>query len=188
MATLVQDARNPTAGHPALVNHRSSGRTVDRAIGRTTSPVVRMERRHRAAMTRRRRDDLWVGGTAMAAGLVALPLATNSWHGPEVAATLAVAATALLAGQRWAIGIIVLAELLLLPTIWPRAFLDHGPLPGQVAALIALGCVVPGVLALRRAAAALVLLLGRPRTQKTCRRFQTGLVVAAVISAVLPLI
>jgi hypothetical protein len=139
-------------------------------------------------MTRRRREDLWVGGTALVAGLIALPLATSSWHGPEVAATLAVAATALLAGQRWAIGIIVLAELLLLPTAWPRAFIEHGPLPGRIAALVALGLAVPGVLALRRAAAALVLLLGRPRTQRTCRRVQRAMIATAVLSALLPLL
>jgi hypothetical protein len=120
--------------------------------------------------------------------MLALPLAPSSWHGPEVASVLAVSATALLAGQRWAIAIIVLAELLLLPTVWPRAFLPGHELVARLAALGSLIAIVPGVVAMRRAAAALVLVTGRRRTRTTCRRFHAGLVLAGVIAAVLPLL
>ncbi len=120
--------------------------------------------------------------------MVALPLSAGSWHGPEVAAVLAVAATALLAGQRWAIAVIVLAELLLLPTMWPRAFLANADLGVRIAALASLVAVVPGVLSMRRAAAALVLVTGRPRTQRTCRRFHVALAAVGVLGLVLPLV
>lgn len=143
-------------------------------------------RRHETARLRRRRDDLWIGITALLAAMFALPLAQSSWHGPEVAATLAVAATAMLAGQRWAIAVIVIAELLLVPTTWPRAFLPDADLAVRIAALGSLVALVPGVLAMRRAAAALVLVTGRPRTQQTCRRFQLALVVIGVVATVLP--
>lgn len=120
--------------------------------------------------------------------MLALPLAQSSWHGPEVAAVLAVAATALLAGHRWAIAVIVLAELLLLPTIWPRAFLPGSELIGRLAALGALIAAVPGVIAVRRAAAALVLVTGRRRTRATCRWFHAALVLAGAIASVLPIL
>src|SRR5688572_16903807 len=93
--------------------------------------VDRTQRRH-LARTKRRRDDMWMGMTALVAAMAALPLAQSSWHGPEVASTLAVSAVALLAGQRWAIAVVLIAELMLLPTIWPRAFLGGVELwPGR---------------------------------------------------------
>jgi hypothetical protein len=131
---------------------------------------------------------VWIATTALIAAMLALPLAPSSWHGPEVAAVLAVSATALLAGQRWAIAVIVLAQLLLLPTVWPRAFLSGSDLAVRLAALGSLIAVVPGVIAMRRAAAALVLVTGRRRTQTTCRRFHAALVLAGVVAASLPLI
>ena len=96
----------------------------------------------------------------MLSALLALPLAQNAWHGPEVAAILAIAATAQFAGHRWAIAVIVLSELLLLPTVWPRAFLE-GDLSSRLSALVTLVAMVPGLLAMRRAAAALVVLTGQ---------------------------
>jgi hypothetical protein len=141
------------------------------------------------ARSRRRRDDLWVGASALVAALVALPLSQSTWHGPEVASTLAVSAVALLAGQRWAVAVIFIAELLLLPTVWPRAF-GFGDVelwPGRIAALSSLIMIVPGLLSGRRAAAAMVLLTGWRRTRETCRRFQYGFAALAVIAALLPL-
>jgi hypothetical protein len=147
-----------------------------------------LERRAQAR-ARRRRDDLWLGASALTAAMAALPLAQSSWHGPEVSATLAVAAVALLAGQRWAIAVVLLAELLLLPTIWPRAFLGGVALwPGRIAALTSLIMIVPGLLSARRAAAAMVLITGRPRTQRTCRRFQYGFVALGLVLALVPLL
>src|SRR5687768_9971945 len=110
--------------------------------------------RRQLARTRKRRDDSWIGATALVAAMLTLPLAQSSWHGPEVASTLAVSAVALLAGQRWAIALIFIAELLLLPTIWPRAFFGGVELwPGRIAALGSLLMIVPGLLSGRRAAA-----------------------------------
>jgi len=121
--------------------------------------------------------------------MLALPLAQSSWHGPEVASTLAVAAVAILAGQRWAVAVIVISELLLLPTIWPRAFFGGIALwPGRIAALSSLIMIVPGLLHARRAAAALVLITGYRRTRRTCRRFQYGFVALGLLAALLPLL
>jgi hypothetical protein len=145
--------------------------------------------RHRLARSRRRREEVWIGATALISAMLALPLAQSSWHGPEVAAVLAVSATALLAGERWAIGIVVIAELLLAPTVWPRAFLGGLALwPGRIAALGSMIGIVPGLLASRRAAAALVLVTGTPRTQRVCQRFRVALLAAGLIAFVLPLL
>ncbi|MBA3396977.1 MAG: hypothetical protein H0T89_30385 [Deltaproteobacteria bacterium] len=145
--------------------------------------------RHVTSRLRRRRDDIWIATTALAAAMLALPFAQSSWHGPEVASVLAVAATALFAGQRWAIAVIVVAELLLMPTIWPRAFLDDsGAMMARVAALSTLVAIVPGILSMRRAAAALVLVTGQRRTRENCRRFHMGLVLSGLIATILPLL
>jgi hypothetical protein len=137
---------------------------------------------------RRRRSDVWVAATALVAAMLALPFAQSSWHGPEVAAVLAVAATALLAGQRWAVAVIVIAELMLMPTIWPRAFLGEHLLWARVAALATLIAIVPGVLSMKRAAAALVMISNRPRTRTIVRRVHIGLVLSGLIAALLPLL
>jgi hypothetical protein len=93
----------------------------------------------------------------------------------------------LLAGQRWAIAIIVLAEFLLLPTIWPRAFLGGVELwPGRIAALTSLVMVVPGLLSVRRAAAAFVIVTGWRRTQQTCRRLQYAFAALFLLALLLP--
>lgn len=121
--------------------------------------------------------------------MLALPLAASSWNGPEVSATLAVAATCLLAGHRWAIALVAFAELLLAPTLAVAAF--HGGLdlwPGRICALVGLLATVPGLLAMRRAAAAVVLITGIERTNRMCRRVHTSLVAIAVIAIVLPLL
>jgi hypothetical protein len=145
--------------------------------------------RHAVARSRRRRDDMWIGGMALVAAMLALPLAQSSWHGPDAAAVLAVAATAMLAGQRWAIAAVVLAELLLAPTVASRAFAGGLALwPGRIAALGALFAIVPGLLALRRAAAALVIITGRRRTRVTCRRFHLALVAFGLLAVILPLV
>jgi hypothetical protein len=132
---------------------------------------------------------VWLGVTGLAAAMAALPLAQSSWHGPEVASTLAVSAVALLAGQRWAIALVLVAELMLLPTIWPRAFLGGVELwPGRIAALASLVMIVPGLLSTRRAAAAMVLVTGWRRTQQTCRRVQIAFAALAVIAVLVPIL
>jgi hypothetical protein len=145
--------------------------------------------RHEEARSRRRREDLWVAITALIAAMLALPLAQSSWHGPEVAASLAVAATAMLAGQRWAIGVVAIAELLLAPTLAMHALGGSFALwPTRGCAFVGLLLVVPGLLAHRRAAAALVLLSGITRTSRTCRQLRVALLVGAMLAAALPLL
>jgi hypothetical protein len=140
------------------------------------------------ALARRRTSDLWIAISALVAALLALPLAQSSWHGPEVASVLAIAATAMFAGQRWAIAVIVIAELLLLPTVWPRAFLGDADPSTRVAALGSLLAIIPGVLATKRGAAALVLISGWQRTRRTCRRAHAAMMVVGAIVAMLPMI
>ncbi|MBA3465268.1 MAG: hypothetical protein H0T46_35380 [Deltaproteobacteria bacterium] len=143
--------------------------------------------RHATAKLKRRRDDLWIALSALTAAMLALPFAHNSWNGPEVAAVLAVSATAMLAGQRWAIALVVIAELMLVPTIVPRAF-SGGPVWIGAVNLASLAMLVPGLLATRRAAAALVLLTGWRRTQRTCRRFHLALMFALTLVGLLPIL
>ncbi len=156
-------------------------------MAEVASPLAPLVHRRSASLQKRRRDDLWLGSTALLASMLVLPYAPGSWHGPEMAASLAVGATALLAGQRWAIAIIVIAELLLVPTQWPRAFLGDASLAERLPSLISLLAIVPGALAVRRAAAALVLVTGQRRTRAMCRRFQAGLVLVGIVAALLPL-
>ncbi len=145
--------------------------------------------RHAQARSRRRRGDVWVAATALVGAMLALPLAQSSWHGPEVASVLAVSATAMLARQRWAIAVIAIGELLLAPSLATAAFTGGFALwPGRIAALIALLAIVPGLLSLRRAAAALVLLTGTRRTRETCQRFHLALVAVGVVATVAPLL
>jgi len=144
----------------------------------------RTERRISARM-RRRRDDLWIALSALTGAMLALPFAQNSWNGPEVASVLALSATAMLAGQRWAIALVVIAELLLVPTVVPRAFAGGDAAIGAVH-LASVGMLVPGLLATRRAAAALVLLTGWQRTQRTCRRLHFALIVGVALVGFLP--
>jgi len=152
----------------------------------------------RTSSVRRRRDDTWIAATALVAALLVLPFAQSSWHGAEASAILAVAATAMFAGQRWAIAPVVLSELLLLPTLWPRAFagLDLATAPSPeaasfvsaIVALVTLAALVPGVLAMRRAAAAVALVSGWRRTRRTMGRLHAALVVIAVVATLLPIL
>lgn len=142
--------------------------------------------RQQLARRRRRREDVRIGVTALLAAMLVLPLAQTSWHGPEVAAVLAVSATALLAGQRWPVAVIVVAEMMLLPTILPRLFVD--PVITRFAAAGALVAIVPGLLAMRRAAAALVLVMGRRRTRATCRRLHLAMVGSTLVATLLPFV
>jgi hypothetical protein len=129
------------------------------------------------ARLRRHHNDAWLATTGLFCALLALPLAQSSWHGPEVAAVLAVSATAL----------VVIAELFLIPTVWPRAFLG-GDLLSRIVALVTLVSIVPGVLAMRRAAAVLVVMTCQRRTQVMCRRVHAGLIAITVMAVIVPLL
>lgn len=137
------------------------------------------------ALRRKHRRDAWLATTAMVGALLALPLAQSAWHGSEVAAVLAIAATAQFAGHRWAIAVIVIAELFLLPTVWPRAFLE-GDLGSRLVALATLVAMVPSLLAMRRAAAVLVALTGRWHPRVMRRWIHAGLLVSCGVAIALP--
>ena len=164
------DAVDSRPRDAVLATHRPRTRTL-----RVTSQL------------RQQRKDLWLAATGLIVSLLALPLAQSSWHGPEVAAVLAVSATALFAGQRWAIAVIVVADLFLLPTVWPRAFLG-GDLATRIVALATLVAMLPGLVAMRRAAAVLVVMTGRPRTQQMCHRVHVGLIAVSVVAVLVPLL
>jgi len=150
-------------------------------------PLSRVEGRHDTSRLRRNRKDIWLAISGLVGGLLALPLAQSTWHGPEVAAVLAVAATALFAGQRWAIAVIVIGDLFLLPTVWPRAFLE-GDLVSRTLALVTLAAIAPGLVEMRRAAAVLVVMTGQRRTQQMCRRVHAGLIALSVLAVLVPLL
>jgi hypothetical protein len=103
-----------------------------------------------------------IGVFGLVAALAVLPLPTVA-QTPEIASVLAVAAVALLAGQRWALPIVVLADIALIGALWPRAFLHDPPsTEAQVGVLLGLAGALPGVIALGRTAPALAeLVLGR---------------------------
>jgi hypothetical protein len=129
----------------------------------------------------------WLALSGLVSAALALPLAPSAWHGPEVAAILAVAAIALLAGQRWAVAVIVLAQLCLLPTVWPRAVLGAGGIP-RLIALATLTAIIPGVLAMPRAAVALAAMTGHDQTERICRCTHVCLLAIGVFAVLAPLL
>ena len=160
---------------------------IDDGSGELGARSPRAEVRHETARLRRNRKDIWLAISGLVGGLLALPLAQSTWHGPEVAAVLAVSATALFAGQRWAIAVIVIGDLFLLPTVWPRAFLE-GDLVSRTLALVTLAAIAPGLIEMRRAAAVLVVMTGQRRTRQMCRRVHVGLIALSVIAVLVPLL
>jgi hypothetical protein len=134
-----------------------------------------------------RERNFWPVVSGLVVAGLALPLAQSAWHGPEVAAILAVSAIALLAGQRWAIAGIVLAELFLLPTVWPRALFGSGVVP-RLIALGTLIAIIPGVLALPRATAVLAGMTARGSTPRRSRYTHIGLVAIGVFAMLTPLL
>lgn len=131
--------------------------------------------------------DGWFVLTALVCSGLALPLAPSTWHGPEVAAILAVAAIARLAGQRWAIAVIVIAELCLLPTVVPRAILGPGWLTRLIASATILA-IVPAVRAMPHAAVALAGMTGRTLSQRMYRCAHLALLVIVVSAVLVPLL
>lgn len=137
---------------------------------------------------RRRRRERWLGLTGLAAALAALPLPTNA-HSPELAATLAIGATALLAGHRWGLAVLVVAEIFLIGAVWPLAILARPPsVAAQIAVGISVAGAVPGLRALGRAAAEVVELIGARRTRRASRYAHAALAVLAVVTWAMPLV
>ncbi len=139
-------------------------------------------------MERRLRRERWLGLTGLIAALAALPLPTHA-HSPELAATLAIGSIALLAGHRWGLAVMVLAEIFLIGAVWPLAFLAVPPsVPAQIAVAVSVAGALPGLLSLGRAAAEIVELIGARRTRRATRVTQTLLGIAAVLTWTLPLL
>jgi hypothetical protein len=142
--------------------------------------------RRRLARTRLRRSDLMIGASGLTAAASALLISSVS---PEAAGVLAVASMALLAGQRWAVGVVIVAELCLIAALLPLA-VAAGPGMGFDVAVAWTGlfAVVPGLIAMRRGAAALALLTGMPRTRTICRWIHAMLLGLAMLSGCAPLL
>ncbi|MBK9031661.1 MAG: hypothetical protein IPL61_10060 [Myxococcales bacterium] len=101
-----------------------------------------------------------MAGSGLAAAFAALPLPAHA-HSPELAAVLAVGAIAALAGFRWGVAVIVLAEVFLVAAVWPLAILARPPsVAAQIAVAIACVGAVPGMIRLARGGCEVVDLLG----------------------------
>lgn len=129
-----------------------------------------------------------MGATGLAAALAALPLPTHA-HSPELAATLAIGAIALIAGHRWGLAVLVVAEIFLIGAVWPLAFLAHPPsVAAQIAVTISLAGAIPGLRSLGRAAAEMVELVGARRTRRATRLARAALVALAGFAWLVPLL
>lgn len=133
------------------------------------------------------RRERWLGLTGLFAALAALPLPTHA-HSPELAATLAIGSIALLAGHRWGLAVMVVAEIFLIGALWPLAVLARPPsVVAQIAVAVSVIGAVPGLHALGRAAAELVELVGARRTRRATRVAHVTLAAIAVVVWTLPL-
>jgi hypothetical protein len=141
------------------------------------------ESRRRTARSRLRRSDQRIGAATLASAALAMPLVAS----PEAASVLAVAAIALLAGQRWAIGLVIVAALVLLSALLPFALTQPSSLAAG-AAWLSVAAALPCLFATRRGAAALVLLTGMRRTPATCRTIHLALLAFAVFTGCTPLL
>ncbi len=149
------------------------------------SAAMAKEGRRQQARSRLRRSDHVIGVASLVGAAAAMPLAAS----PEAAAILAVAAMTLLAGQRWAIGVVMVAQLALLAALLP--FLISWPPPSQMdtaAAWLSVIAAFPCMAATRRGAAALALLSGLRRTRATCRLIHVALILLALVAGGTPLL
>ena len=136
----------------------------------------------------RMRRERWLGVTGLLAALAAMPLPGHA-HSPELAATLAIGALALLAGHRWGLAVLVVAEIFLIGAVWPLAFLARPPsVAAQVAVAISVIGAVPGLLSLRRGAAELVDLVGLRRTRRATTLAKLSLALTSAVVWSLPLL
>ena len=104
----------------------------------------------------------WVAGSGLLGALAAM-LETTSGNLSEIAAVLAVGALAMLAGHRWGLLIVVIADVMLIGRMWPIvAFPDHQTTASVAIAIVALLSTLPGVVLLGRTMPKTVeVLLGR---------------------------
>jgi len=129
----------------------------------------------------------WLAFTALVGAGLTLPLAPSAWHGPQASAVLAVAAIARLAGQRWALAVIVLAELCLLATVLPRAVYESALLQRGIA-LATIVVIIPGLLAIPRAAIVLAGMTGHARPEQMRRYTHIGLLAVGLVAVLVPLL
>ncbi len=138
-------------------------------------------------MGRVRRERL-LGITGLLAAVAAMPLPGHA-HSPELAATLAIGALALLAGFRWGLAILVVAEIFLIGAVWPLAFMAQPPsLAAQIAVGISCLGAVPGVLSLRSGAAEVVGLFGMRRTRRATSVARAVLATTSAVVWLLPIV
>ncbi len=105
------------------------------------------------------RAELVLGVLGLVAALAALPLPTVAAT-PEIASVLAIAAVAVLAGHRWGVAILVVADVALVGALWPRAFLQDPPSTiAQLGVVLGLAGALPGAVMLRRMTPELALLV-----------------------------
>jgi hypothetical protein len=112
-----------------------------------------------------------VAGLGLCAALLAFALPLSGHDAqmvPEIASVLAVGAIALLAGHRWAVAIVVVADVLLFGAVWPLAVWARPPSAyAQVIASLALVGALPGLALLRRSLRPTVdLLVGGGRSKR----------------------
>ena len=124
-----------------------------------------------AARRRRRRRELLTAGLGAVAAVTTLPQ-TGTVHGAEIAAVLLLASLAVIAGHRWALAILTLAELSLVAALSPK-LTTWPPDPVALATTaIAIAAMVPGLFRTDRAAVGLAELCGirkNPRNLRTLR-------------------
>lgn len=108
-------------------------------------------------------------------------------HIPELAAVLAIGSLALLAGYRWGLAVLVVAEIFLVGAVWPLAFLAKPPsVAAQIAVIVSCCGALPGVLSLRTGAAEVVGLCGWRRNRHAIGIARTALLATSVLVWTMP--
>lgn len=120
--------------------------------------------------------------TSLLAAFAMLPLATHGGSA-EITSALAIACVTVLAGQSWALPIVVLADALLLPDMLGRIAASGGSGLEPAACGVAVLAMVPGLFAIRRAAAGIVAGLGLERRRGRVRIAQLALVASGAVGA-----
>ena len=126
--------------------------------------------------------DRWIGCFGLIAALAVMPLPTVG-STPEIASIVAVVSIALLAGQRWALPLVVLSDLALVGALWPRAFAVPPDHLAEIGVLLGLAGALPGFIALGRASGPLAELL----SLRSRRLARAALLVTAALFLAMPL-
>jgi hypothetical protein len=98
-----------------------------------------------------RNPAIWVAGTGLLGAILVMLLPGTLGQSSEIAAVLAVGALAMLAGHKWALLIVALADAMLVGRVWPViAFPEHQSSVAVAIAMFALLAAVPGLVQLGR--------------------------------------